>query len=430
MSPAFLSSAPPDPLFAAIRVPGFIAQAVAAARPDLRGRAFVVAEQDAQSSKTLVREASESARAEGITPGLPVFWVQRKWPRVLILPRDAAAEHELRSRLQILWDRLTPVFESDDHGAALLDLTGTPWSRKVLHDEAGLALLGKRLEQAACARGPESVSVGIAPSQVVAKVLARTGGVGVCVIGEETPLPPGFLPDLSPKARERLRKYGLERVAMVRALGKEELTLRFGPEGERLYTLARGLDLKPVAGRREPVGVETMLPRDLNDQEALRNQVRLTADKLAHALRREETRAARFSMVLTYSDRRETRRTVRLQPPTAAFPPLADKAVEAFFDMYQRRVALRRIRMVVTAPAHETRQGDLFEDHGKSARTALESAIDKIRRKRGFADVLSGSNVEKREGKKSAKTAAKKGPQPKPQSQPALQHPAGRDQER
>jgi len=391
------SSTPPDPLFAAVRIPGFIAQALAASRPEVRGHAFVVAEQHAESSKTVVRDASDAARAQGVHAGIPVFWVRRKWPRVLILPRDPGAEEALKARLRLLWETLTPVFETDAHGSAMLDLTGTPWSRKVIHDETGLAMLGERLRAVALKHGPERVSLGIGPSQVVAKVLTRTGGIGVCSRGSETrvldPLDPGLLPDLSPKARERLAKYGLERIAMVRRLGKEELTLRFGAEGERLYTLARGLDFKPVAGRRDPVVVETMLPRDLNDQEELRNQVRLTADKLAHALRREGLRTARFTMVLTYADRRETRRTVRLPSLTAAFLPLAEKAAEAFFEMYQRRVALRRIRMQAVSPAVETRQRDLFETDGEESRNSLETAIDRIRRKRTFGAVLSGSNV-------------------------------------
>src|SRR5690606_22766745 len=136
-------------------------------------------------------------------------------------------------------------------------------------------------------------------------------------------------------------------------LGKEELTLRFGTEGEKLYTLARGMDLEPVVSRRKPVAVETVLPRDLNDEQALRNQVRLTADKLAHALRLAAMKTARFTLVLVYSDGRSARRTMKLHPPTAAFTPLAEAATGLFFELYQRRVALRRLRLLVAAPAAE-----------------------------------------------------------------------------
>ena len=146
--------------------------------------------------------------------------------------------------------------------------------------------------------------------------------------------------------------------------------------------------------------MDTILPLDLNDEAALRNQVRLTADKLGHALRLAgptPMKAGRFTLVLIYSDGRSARRTVSL-PPTAAFAPLADAAVSVFFELYQRRVALRRLQLHVSTPAVETGQRDLFEEKGASKKEALEAAIDRIRIKRKFGAVLSGSNVGARKG--------------------------------
>jgi hypothetical protein len=84
---------------------------------------------------------------------------------------------------------------------------------------------------------------------------------------------------------------------------------------------------------------------------------------------------------------------VGLNPPTSAFAPLADKAASLFFELYQRRVALRRLQLQVATPAVETGQRDLFEETGAGKREALEAAIDRIRVKRAFGAVLSGSNV-------------------------------------
>jgi nucleotidyltransferase/DNA polymerase involved in DNA repair len=153
------------------------------------------------------------------------------------------------------------------------------------------------------------------------------------------------------------------------------------------------MDLEPVASRRKPIAAETVLPHDVNDEEALRNQVRLTVDKLGHALRLAGAKTSRFTLVLAYSDGRSARRTVKVNPPTAAFLPLAERALPLFFVLYQRRVALRRIRLLVTAPAVETGQRELFEAAGAGKQEALEAAIDRIRNKRKFWDVLSGSNV-------------------------------------
>lgn len=408
----------PLPLFAAVTIPHFIPQALAVARPELRGRPFAVVEQDAESHKTVVTEVSAAAEAMGVHPGLAVFLVRRRWgdARVAIVARDPAAEAALRERMRALWLRCTPEFTVRDGGGALLDMTGTPAARKHAPE-----VWAAYLREALLRLGLESVTIAVAASQVVARVLSRessrvlsgmrsrgrAGGddllaaaVRICPPGEEASaleaLSPSLLPGLSPAALARLRKYGLQTIASVRRLGKEELTLRFGTEGEKLYTLARGMDLEPVVPRRRPLAVETVLPHDLNDEEALRNQVRLTADKLGHALRGAAMKTGRFTLVLVYSDGRSARRTVKVHPPTAAFLPLSDAATALFFELYQRRVALRRLRLSVAAPATETGQRELFEEAGAGKKEALEAAIDRIRNKRKFGDVLSGSNVGKR----------------------------------
>ena len=385
----------PDPLFAAVDVSHFQAQSLAAGNPALRGQPFAVIEQTAESHKTPILSLSRAAREMGMTSGTPVFIARRRWPRVQILMRDIPGETRLRKGMESLFQTYTPEFTAHGGGGAVLNMTGTPATRK-LASEAW----GKILRQNLLDLGLEAVSIGIAASQTVARVLARRhqpDGIGVCPLGQETalldPLPPELLPGLSPHCRELLRKYGLASIASVRNLGKEELTLRFGSDGEKLYTLARGLDFETVASKDGAIIAETVLSQDLNDQEALRNQVRLTADKLGHSLRREGFKAGKVTLMLTYSDKRSVRKTASMQPATSAFLPLADKAGFLFEDLYQRRVALRRIQLQVTAPTTETGQLNLFETESIRKQDSLATALDKIRVKRNFNAVVNGNIV-------------------------------------
>jgi nucleotidyltransferase/DNA polymerase involved in DNA repair len=415
----------PPSLFAAVRIPRFAAQALSAARPELRGRPFVVVEQDPESHKTTVLDLSPSAAAEGefrhIWPGLPAFLVRRKWAELPVMARDIKAETKLRAALDALWLCATPAFASEG-GKVLLDLAGTPLARRHMKrerdEEESMRRLGEALHAAVRALGMEQAAVGVAATRVAARMLAKVvqshdgSGSAACPSGSETDrfdsLSPDYLPGLSPAARARLKKYGLVAIAAVRVLDREELRLRFGLEGDRLHALARGLDFGPAIEKRRPVEVETVFPRDLNDEEVLRNRARLTADKLCHALRAEGLKANRFTLTLVYSDGRSARRTLALNPPTAAFEALAARVVPLFFELYQRRVALRRIRLGVAVPAPETGQRDLFEDALSGKQEALSRAIDAIRRKRGFTDVVSASNVEK--GKKIVTKAPNSGP--------------------
>ena len=406
----------PEPTFAAVDVPHFQAQSLAAGNPVLRGKPFAVIDQNSESHKTLILSLSRAARQMGMTSGTPVFVARRRWPRVQLVMRDTSSETRLNTAMHGLFQTYTPDISAHGNGGIILDMTGTPATRKFSPETWGKALQKKLLEI-----GLEAVSIGIASSQTVARVLARRiqpDGVVACDTGSETdfldPLSPELLPGLSPHCRELLRKYGLASIGGVRKLEKEELMLRFGNEGEKLYTLARGLDFETVESKGGAVIVETVLSQDLNDQEALRNQVRLTADKLGHTLRRDKLKAGKVTMVLTYSDKRSVRRTESLKPPTAAFIPLTDKALFLFGELYQRRVALKRIQLKISTPVTDTGQIELFDTDSIRKQDSLAMALDKIRMKRSFNAVLNGGLVKPtpelrpKRRTKSAKLPAKK----------------------
>jgi hypothetical protein len=172
------------------------------------------------------------------------------------------------------------------------------------------------------------------------------------------------------------------------------LAARFGGEGEKLYTLACGMDLEEIRIADRGVQVETVLEEDINDDDELGRKVRLTADKLVFQLRRAGLQADKLVMAIRYADGKSARRTLIIRPRTDDFRILADKAQGVFPALYQRRVALRSIALEVPAPKQDTGQTDLFESQGDRRQKALGDALAKIRNRSGFAVILSGANVE------------------------------------
>jgi DNA polymerase-4 len=386
---------PPDPLYAAVALPHFPAQALSAAEPKLRGAPFAVVEQHPDSHKTRILALSSAAQTVGLQAGMPVFAALRQIPRLRLLPRDRDLETELREQIEATLLRHTPMFSVQPNGSACIDMTGTPESRR-LRPEQWSALIHADL----LGLGLDTVALGAGSSQVVAQVLARLArgdGAQVCPAGKEArllaPLSPALLPGLSPHCRDLLRKYGLLSVAQLRRLGKEEICLRFGKEGEKLYSLAQGLDLEALQNKKTILYAETVMDMDLNDGEALQRKVRLTADRLGHALRLRDERAVKLRMILTYSDQRVVSKTVPVKPPTFAFKPLAEIGEHLLEELYERRVALRRIRLEAPKTEAESGQLNLFDSSWTHKQEALGEAILRIRRKRSFEDVLSGSNV-------------------------------------
>jgi DNA polymerase-4 len=387
----------PPPLFLALEAPEFPAQAIAAWDDRLRGRPFAVVEQDAGSHKTYVIAVSPAARAGGALAGMPLAAARRKLPGLDIASRNPAWETALGDELRALCLRYTPEAEVRG-GRAWLDMTGTPAARAL----RPLALARKLLRDVRYVSGLAEAYAGAASTRLMAQVMARLGAerggdAAACPSGAESalldPLPPSCLPGLSPQCRARLRRYSLESVGQVRALGREALAARFGAEGDKLYTLACGLDLEAGSAPPPDPSAETVLSSDGNDDEALARAVRLTVDKLVFQLRARGLQADRLTLAIRYADGKAARKTAAVRPRTDAFVPLADLAQGLFRALYQRRVALRAISLAAPAPRIDPGQIELFAGDADLRQRSLGEALSKIRARAGFGSILSGSNV-------------------------------------
>ncbi len=388
----------PLPLFLTLEAPDFAAQAIAAWDERYRGKPFVVVDQDPENHKTFVLSCSFEAARLGARAGMPFIAVRRRFRQVTSVFRNPAWEAALGEELRALCVRYTP--EADVRGGrAVLDMTGTPGARAL----QPRALAAKLRRDAIFSTGLRDASVGAASTRLMAKVMAHLaveGGEAVdwCPPGAEAetlgPLPPSCLPGLSPQCRERIRRYALESVGQIRCLGRAAMAARFGGEGEKLYTLACGMDLEAIRIVDRGIQAETVLEEDINDDDELGRKVRLTADKLVFQLRRAGVQADKLVMAIRYADGKAARRTVAVRPRTDEFRILADKAQGIFQQLYQRRVALRSIALAVPAPKQDTGQTDLFASQGDRRQKALGDALAKIRNRSGFEIILSGANVE------------------------------------
>ncbi len=395
---------PPPPLFLALEAPDFPAQAIAAWDDRLRGRAFAVVDQDPDSHKTFIIACSPAAREMNVRAGMPLAAARRRLPGLEAVLRNPAWEAALGDELRALCRTYTP--EAEVRGSrALLDMTGTPAARALQPK----ALARKLRRDALYASGLVELSAGAASTRLMAQVMARLAAArgeaaAACPAGEEadmlSPLPPACLPGLSPQCRERIRRYSLASVGQIRGLGRQALAIRFGGEGEKLYTLACGLDLEAVRAERHEVAAgtavaaETVLDEDINDDDALARKVRLTVDKLVFQLRSQGLQADRLMLAIRYADGKAVRKTLPVRPRTDAFRILADKAQELFRALYQRRVALRAISLCAPSPKPDTGQVDLFASQVDRRQAALGDALAKIRGRSGFAAIVSGANVE------------------------------------
>ena len=157
------------------------------------------------------------------------------------------------------------------------------------------------------------------------------------------------------------------------------------------------MDAKKKVEKKKTIEVETVLDRDINDEKMLRQHVRYTADKLSHLLKTESAWTSRLTFVLAYTDNRTTQKTASFASPTHDSGTLTETALQLFRDLYQRRVAIKMIRLVVRWPRQDTGQINLFESAGEKRQRTIDHAITKVRTRLGFDSVIPAANYIARE---------------------------------
>ncbi len=386
----------PDALYLCFAIDRFPAQAFSAYHPPYQTRPFVVVRQDPESHKSSVWACSGPAGELGVQSGIPVHMVERAHPEVEIVPFSDIWEQTAQADLSRIVYTYTPDVAFGESGSCLMDLSHMPLLRRL--DPEHVA--GKLKEEIALKVNIAEVACGLSRNRLLAKLLAdlaKPDGVTVCPPGEEDEVLEALdverLPGLSRSTRDKVRKYGIRTVGQVRNLGREALIWRLGREGELLYSLSRGIDCVIETPLKE-VASETTLDRDINDLGPLRQHVKLTADALCYKLQTQGLRARRLTFVLRYADDRRSQRTATFAFPTHEFSEIGDVAVQVFEEVYQRRIAIKSIRLVVKQPQVESGQLNLFETAAEKRQRCLDEAVTQVRDKMGFGSILSASYLE------------------------------------
>lgn len=375
----------------------FSAQALSAYDPTLRTRPFVVVRQNVDSHKCAAFACSSRAKALGIRRGQPVQQILKRHRNVEVVPRDDDIEQTAKDELAWIIESFTPEYDVNDFGRCQLNLTGTP----VIHRESSDTIADRLRHAITHTIGMTDVAVGGASTRLISNMLAkvvRPNGIRICEPGEEADVLASFsadlLPGLSPAVRSRIQQYGVKHVGQIQRLGKEALVVRLGGEGERLYSLAIGLDTgRNRIEKRSAIEVELTLDRDVNDERQLIQHVRYAADKLCHALKMEDVQTQHLTFILTYTDNRTTQKTARWPHSTGDTTTITASAIQLFRDLYQRRVAIKTIRLAVNRPRIDTGQFDLFESAWEKKQRAVSKAVTDVRMKLGFDAVMSATNI-------------------------------------
>lgn len=332
----------------------FIAAVEVLRRPELRGRPVVVGARGDPTERGVVSTASYEAREYGVGSGMPLRVAARKLrdvPDAVFLPVDADAYtaasgvvmDTLRGQgavVQVLgWDEAFLGVHTTDPERFARDVQGAVLAASGLHCSVGI--------------GDNTLRAKIATDFGKPRGTFRlTADNWFAVMGDRDT---SALWGIGTKTAKKLAALGIHTVKELAAADDDALASALGPTtGPWLRRLGVGLgrtevDPEPYIPRGH--GRETTFQHDLTDPDAVADEVRTLAGRVAADVRAEGRPAVRVTLKVRYAPF-ETHTTGKALPePTFDASAIADAAVALTERLDpDRAVRLLGVRLDMTPP--------------------------------------------------------------------------------
>ena len=233
--------------------------------------------------------------------------------------------------------------------------------------------LGQRL----VAQWGHRVQVGVAPGQVLARVVAhraKSGGrkgsgvVEVLAVSEDemagflAPLGVDYLWSVDKGIRKRLKRLGLQRVGQVAALPRAWLRREFGFSGELLHHLSCGRDnTRPSLVQEQGWEYYTNFATGVDQDTPLVAFLAATAQRLSQRLNREGQICQELVVVLEFSSGGEGRESHRFGVGVSQDLASILAVLLKLLQQNHRREPVVGVRVIVGKSPGVLQQGDLFQ---------------------------------------------------------------------
>jgi DNA polymerase-4 len=275
--------------------------------PELRGKPVIVG---AQSARGVVAAASYEARKFGVRSAMPGFEARRRCPDGVFLPSNMEHYAAVSAEVHGVFERFTPDIEPLALDEAFLDVTGS------VNLFGGPKELATSLKRAVLDATELTVSVGVAPNKLVAKIACTLGKPDGLVVVEPggvrklvDPLPIRRLFGVGPVLGRRLDELGITTFLELASYDERALTSALGTRAALLQALARGEDDRPVEAGREPksYGEENTFEKDVSDRDTITGALTAHAEAVARRLRHDGFRGRTVTVKIKLGRARGTR---------------------------------------------------------------------------------------------------------------------------
>ncbi len=362
--------------------------------PELKGKPVIVGGQP--GGRGVVASASYEARRYGVRSGMPLFQAQRLCPQAICISGQFSRYHEVSDRFMSFLDEISPDVEPMGIDEAYVDLTGFEPFYGPARESA------RRLKERVLRELNVTVSVGIAPAKVVAKVASdrdKPDGLVEVHPGEEraflSPLPLSSLPGAGPRIQEMLRAIGVTTIGQLAGLPLGFLRTTLGAHGETLHAWALGIDPRPVTAplAAKSISRSSTLPENTLDRPFLQAMLYYLGERVGAEMRQQERAARCLTLKLRFHDFETLDRSRTLPRPIAADGDIYRVAWELLERELERsRKLVRLIGVGVSELSPLGLQLGLLDRQAEKA-WRLTRAVDRVRDKYGFTSLQAGRTL-------------------------------------
>lgn len=289
-------------------------------QPALKGKPVIIGSPPDQ--RGVVSAASYEARKFGVHSAMPSRTAGKLCPGGVFLPVRMPHYIQVSEQLHTIFEQFTPIVEPLSLDEAFLDVSG------VMHQWKDAQELARAMKQRIAGVLHLPCSIGIAPNKFLAKLASDLEKPdGLCEVPREpeaivsflAPLPVGRIWGVG---KVTARHLGERQIFAIGDLQKRSITelqrlLRSKATAEHLWSLARGLDERPVETETEDKSIsrEHTFDEDCRDPDVLRQVLLELTEHVGHRLRKSDRYAASVTIKFRFADfRTHTRRETPASP--------------------------------------------------------------------------------------------------------------------
>ena len=380
----------------------FFASVEIALNPALKGKPLIVCG-DPKERHGIVLAKNEEAKKFGIKTAETVYSALKKCPELQMVGSHFHEYKKYSLLVKEIYARYTDCIEECSIDECALDMTESTFLFGSGYE------IAQRIREEVKTELGLTVSIGVSFNKIFAKLASELKKPdAVTEITRENyqtrvwGLPVGELLFVGKSTQETLRKIGVRTIGELANADEALLSKVLGKRGRQLRVYARGEDEEPVNPVKDKedlksVGNSTTLPKDIWDREEIKRWFYALAESVTARLRAADVgRASTVHIVVRDTQMKDVTCQTKILP-TAHCGDIAKAAYALYCQHFPLGMRVRMLGITVSGFDYHIEQMTLdgaFDGQDYEKEERMESAVEKIRKKYGYATLQRGVVME------------------------------------